>query len=408
MDRYKTFIERINYFAFLAMLAALPFPRPIIHVCWLVWAFTWLLEFRFLDRTHIRWSRGIIYLSAGVGVWLIWNILSVLWAQDTHAAWSVIERYISLLAIPLIGFFGLNTHYNIRTCMRVLVISGLASIGVYLFTHYWVINHDLALDKYTCSPRVPLDLLHMENLLLDIKHRVHYADILCLMVPCLFSLRDRLGKACVPLLCLALLAVIFLTGSRIALVSFALVTGITLCHWAQHQSKLIRMLCIAATVALFVFACVMGLCLHPRSMENSIRTEPRVAVWTTALEQPEDYLAYGVGAGNSTDYLVERYRQRGWEIFYLRRFSPHNQFLGVCMDLGIVAAILFFLFWCAIPWFVANNKRYWALCALGICLPVMSTEMLLGGIEGIVFINVLFLLGTLLPDLPRQSDTARE
>ena len=78
MDRYKTFIERINYFAFLVMLASLPFPRPIIHVCWLVWAFTWLLEFRFLDRTHIRWSRGIIYLSAGVGVWLIWNILSVL------------------------------------------------------------------------------------------------------------------------------------------------------------------------------------------------------------------------------------------------------------------------------------------------------------------------------------------
>ena len=133
-----------------------------------------------------------------------------------------------------------------------------------------------------------------------------------------------------------------------------------------------------------------------------------MAVWKTALEQPTDYLAYGLGAGNSTNYLVERYQQREWEIFYLRRFSPHNQFLGVCMDLGLVAAVLFVLFWFGIPWFFAGDKQYWAWCALGICLPAMCTEMILGGIEGIVFICVLFLLGTLLPDSTRQTDTARK
>ena len=408
MERYRVLIERINYFAFLALLIALPFPRPIIHVCWLVWAFSWLLEFRYLDRTNIRRSRGVIYLSIGVGVWLIWNIISVLWAGNTHAAWASIERYISLLAIPLIGFFGLNTHYNLRTCMRVLVISGLASVGVYLFTHYWVLNHDLAIDKYTCAPRIPLDLLHMDDLLLDIKHRVQYTDVLCLLVPCMVFLRKTNGQALTFLLSLALLAVIGLTGSRIALVSFALVAGITLCRWALRQPKGIRITGIVTTVVLVCAACFIGIRLHPRSAGHTLQDEPRMTVWTTATEQPSDYLAYGVGAGNSTDYLVERYQQRGWEIFYLRRFSPHNQFLGVCMDLGIAAAILFALFWCGIPWFFTGDKRYWAFCALGICLPAMSTEMLLGGIEGIVFIDVLFLLGTLLPDSTRQPDAARE
>ena len=75
MERYKKLIERINYFAFLALLIALPFPQPIIHFCWLVWAYTWLLEFRYVDRTNLRRSRGVLYLSIGVGVWLVWNIV---------------------------------------------------------------------------------------------------------------------------------------------------------------------------------------------------------------------------------------------------------------------------------------------------------------------------------------------
>lgn len=406
MERYKNLIERINYFAFLALLIALPFPQPIIHFCWLVWAYTWLLEFRYLDRTNLRRSRGVLYLSLGVGVWLVWNIVSLLWAHDTQAAWSSIERYISLLAIPLVGCFGLNTHYNLRTCVRVLAVSALASVGVYLFTHYWVMNHALALDRYTCAPRVSLDLRHMDNLLLDIKHRVHYANVLCLLVPCLVLLRKPLRKFLLVLLSLALLVVILWTGSRIGLVALALVIGITVVRWALRQPKTVKVISIVATALVLGAVCVAGVAFHPRSAGHSIEDEPRMTVWKTALEQPTDYLAYGLGAGNSTNYLVERYQQREWEIFYLRRFSPHNQFLGVCMDLGIVAAVLFVLFWIGIPWFFAGDKRYWAWCALGICLPAMCTEMILGGIEGIVFVNILFLLGTLLPDSTRQTDAA--
>ena len=408
MERYKNLIERINYFAFLALLIALPFPQPIIHFCWLVWAYTWLLEFRYLDRTNLRRSRGVFYLSLGVGVWLVWNIVSLLWAHDTQAAWNSIERYISLLAIPLIGCFGLNTHYNIRTCVRVLTVSVFASVGVYLFTHYWVLNHALALDRYTCAPRVSLDLLHMDNLLLDIKHRVHYANVLCLLVPCAVLLRKPLSKTLLVLLSFVLLGIVLLTGSRIGLVSLTLVIGITMIYWAMRQPKVVKTISIITTALVLCAVGIGGVVLHPRSAGHSIDEEPRMAVWKTALEQPTDYIAYGLGAGNSTDYLVERYQQRGWEIFYLRRFSPHNQFLGVCMDLGIVAAVLFVLFWLGIPWFFAGDKRYWACCALGICLPAMSTEMVLGGIEGIVFVNILFLLGTLLPDSTRQTDAAGE
>lgn len=421
MERYKQFIARINHFAFLALLIALPFPRPIIHVCWLVWAFTWLLELRFLDRTNIRRSSGILYLSIGVGVWLAWNILSLLWASDTHAAWGSIERYISLLAVPLVGIWGLNEQYDWRRCLRVFLYACVLSVGIYIFAHYWLINWRIAWDWHA-TEIIPIDWLHMDNLLLAMKHRIHYTDVLCMCIPCMALLFHRRDWKQVGLMSIVLFAGIWMSGSRIALLNLLIVVVLTL-YW-RYMRRLSQPMRLASIIGVLIVIGIGALSIyrwHPRNEGRSISEtlmvqqnlhepspEPRAAIWETAMETPQDYLLYGIGAGNATNYLVQKYAEKGWSEYALKRYSPHNQFLGVCMDLGIVAAVLFVLFWLGIPWFYSGDKRYWAFCALGICLPTMMTEMVLGGIEGIVFVCVLFLLGTLLPDSTRQSDAASE
>ena len=408
---YIQFVSKVNFGAFLALLAALPYPLPIIRFCWMAWVITWVLELRFLHRENIRRERSTIYLSIGVAVWLLWNMMSVHWASNPQAVWASMERYAGLLAIPLVGIWGVNQYYNLHTCIKVLLVSFLISIGVYMFTHYWVINYQYALNKHAAVP-ISIDWVHMDGLLMDIKHRMHYTNWICMLFPCLFLVRNRIGKWWAVAAGMILLCAMYMTGSRAALVNALIIVAITAC-WVvlRKRSMWAKVLGIGIAVLLISGSVMLGMHFHPRNAGLSVQEmihvdetnvspafEPRFAIWKTALEQPQDYMAYGLGAGNSTDYLMAHYTQYGWEEYIYRRFSAHNQYLGVCMELGLVAAILFALFWVGIPFFFKGTQRYWALCATGMCLSVMMTDMLLTGLEGIVFVSLLFVLGQLLPD----------
>lgn len=412
MEKYKKFISKVNFLSFLALLATLPYPLPFIHFFWLVWIVTWLLEFRYLHKENIRIHRGMLYLSCGVVIWLLWNILSVSWADNTQAAWANILRYISLLTIPFVGFFGVNEYYDWRKCLKVLLVSSVISIGVYMFTHYWIMNYPYAINKHSDSKIIEIDWLHMNNLLLNIKHRMHFSNLLCILFPFLIIAHNKIGKLATILTSILLLIAIYMTGSRIALINLIMIATITICWFILRRKKIwVKGLGISMAIIIIILGSTIGMLLHPRNSGHSVTElisvdtdntnapafEPRFAIWYTALEQPKDYLAYGLGSGNATDYLVKKYQEYGWERYIDRQFSPHNQFLSVCIDLGIVASVLFILFWLGIPFFFTGTQRYWALCIIGICMCSMMTDMLLGGLEGIVFISLMAILNSMLP-----------
>lgn len=382
-------ISKINFWAFLVLLAALPYPLPIIRTCWTVWCITWLAELRFLDKRNFTPSRGVIYLSAGIFVWILWNMVSVAWAGDTTLAWHTVGRYCSLLPIPLVGLFGVNKYYKTDTCIKVLLSSALISVGVYMFTHYWVINRWAAIDKHNAEIKV-IDWLHMDDLLLDIKHRLHYTNLLCMLLPCLVLARKKTGTLAALAAGALILIAIYLTGSRVALINLVLIAVITAAYYLlRTQKRWVQALGVS-----LAFLCISGAAVgvtyfHQRSVGME---EPRLLTWQTAIEHPQDYLAHGLGAGNATPYLVNLYEANGLTEHVQYQYSPHNQYLGVCMDLGLVAALLFVLFWLAIPFFFRGETRYWILCLWGISLCAMMTDMLIGGLEGIVFVVVMPLL----------------
>ena len=69
MEKYKKIISKINFSAFLMLLASLPYPLPFIQFCWYVWIVTWLLEFRYIGRTPLKRHSGMVYLSVGILLW---------------------------------------------------------------------------------------------------------------------------------------------------------------------------------------------------------------------------------------------------------------------------------------------------------------------------------------------------
>ena len=412
INTIRNIISRINYLAFLVLLAVLPYGIKCINTVWIVWLVSWLLEFRFLKRPVL--SRKQLIPFAGLALWFFWNLLSVAWADNKTLAWDSITREMNVLFVLPVAIWGVNGHYNRLTCLRVLLITACCSTFVYLFTHYWLCNSAHAFDKFAPAAW-HFDILRTDNLLLQIKHRLHYSNVLCIAILAVVWLYkdhvNRFGKPLTLLFsCLVvmwLITVIYWTGSRVGLilpVIYLCLAGlIRLNGWKRYAAALTMVLVLGG----FLFSMKYW---HPRLRDLSAEmwlhynpeapipvNEHRIAIWRTVWEHRADYPVYGLGTGNAQPFLSEKYQERGWTEFIQRGFDTHNQFLNTWMELGVVAALLFVALWCFVPFCFKGNARQFALFATATLVCSMLVENLLCGMEGIVFCCVLLFLATLFP-----------
>lgn len=427
MSRYRQFITYANYTAFLALLCAMPYPMPFIRFFGLVWIISWLLEVRFLQRPNT--SRSNIFVAAGFTVWFVWNLISVAWAHNTAAAWSCIQRDLYILAIPLVMLWGVNERYNWQQIVKVMFISSLVSVFVYLFTHFWLMNSAAAWDRLT--PRnYSIDWLHPDDFLHGIKHRLHYTSFLTLTIAAgLLQFTSTIQtssnhsnffkpfKHIAPYAIgtVVLIAACIWTGSRAALVNIGLLIALTSLYiWTNApllkglppRPKWQRITAAAVVAALILAAFLLMLRFHPRQLGLSIHEqftvhednqyaptiEPRIAIWHTALETPQDYSLHGLGVGNSTDYIINKYIDHNYSYYLSSHYSVHNQFLATWMELGLLAAILWLLFWLALPLVFTGQQRFWVALACAICFVALATDLFLAGVEGIAFTIIVFTL----------------
>ncbi len=420
MNTYRRIIEQINYLAFLVLLCAMPYAFPFIRFFGLVWAVSWLFELRFLKRENICLSKPRLFVAIGFTVWVLWNIISVLWAGNKSLAGLTIERDIYLLIVPIMMIFGVNEQYNWQQCIKLLTISAAISVGVYLFTNYWMLNIDYAHNKHI-STRVDIDWANLKDFTLTMKHRLHYTTLFCLaiigintlFVQRLTNIKQTIGYG----LGLAwFLLATYWTDSRAAIINLGLIAILTaLWIWTRYAPRTVRQKVIAALIVAVLI--VGGLAavykFHPRNANISLELfrnlpegttphcEPRLAIWSAALENPGDYSLYGVGVGNSYDYIQAKYIAHGWKAYYTYHYSTHSQLLATWIELGLAAMILWILFWLAIPFFFRGKERYWTACISAVVLVNMSTDLFLGGVEGIVFVIVAFILLDVLSKEPK-------
>lgn len=422
MKLYTEVLSRFNYYAFLALIISLFLPLNFVHTCWLIWGISWLLEGRWLHRENIRWNTITKFIVFGFGVWFLWNCISIIWAINKEDALTTIIRDISLISIIPIALFGVNNHYNIRQCLRTLIISSIVSIGMYMFTYYWIHNIPLAQEKLS-TDITTIDWTNVGNFLMNIKHRMHYTNLLCMSIVSSIilctSLRSKaLYSLSVPSLLTWLkiggaigiaLWGVYLSGSRAAVLNLLIIGGISI-YWffIRNFSRCIQTIGIAIICILFIGGALIGMLVHPRHTDIPISEwtkvdtsqtdpafEPRFAIWSVATQTPTDYIAYGLGTGNATQYMVSQYKELGWTKYIYHQYSPHNQFITICIELGLAAAILFACYWAFMPFIFKDERRYWMLCVVGICWIDMITDSLLCGLEGIVFFITMFIIGTL-------------
>ena len=403
MNRYQDIVGKISYGLFLTIVVLLPFPQICLRYACVLWFIAWLLEGRWLRR--FQWSVFSFQIPFILfGLWYVWKTISGFWAAD-HAAWSwQMERYLTFLLMVPVGIWGVNRYYNWKTAGRVLVISCIAAVPLYLMWMTALFYH----PEWTANMSFQEPWIQHENWFTfvseNISHFKHRLFLCCVeLFGCIIAcqLYRRRWAILIPSL-IVMLSMIPLTASRQSILS-AIVLGVGIAIYALPQAK--RLKYSVGIIAVGLIAVWGFIHFHPRIQQVDIHdfTEMRTLsydhdirfnIWGAALQHPQDYLAYGIGAGQSKNYLGEKYQEAGFDYYALEKFHAHNQYLEELMEIGLPGLLLFLLAWLSIPICAKKEGRQTAVLFTILFMLSMCTDCMFGKFDGIALwaIGLVFIL----------------
>ena len=419
LQRYLSAVGQLNYTLFLLTVALLPFPQIFLRYASVAWFATWVLEGRFCSHPNQQdWRKAIPFLM--FGGWYLWKIISGIWAVDTDAYGWQLERYLFFGLLIPVGIWGVNSRYDWKQICKVLVISCLAAAGVYFFTLFWVYNADFI--NYG-SGKVALQTLPLSffaDSISHIKHRLFLCSTMMMGLMALLYLREDIfckygkikGGFLITCAVIIMIALILATGSRASILSGAALLTI----WLLYKLPIRRM---RYKIAFVLLACGIGLFAlsqHPRMQtfdytdllsirETAHDHNVRLNIWGTALENPKDYSLYGLGAGQSFQYLQNKYIEKG--LIRYQNFNSHNQYIEEWIELGIPGLIFFILAWLSLPFCTKKRARKSANMLLTLYALNMLTDCMFGRFDGIILWTVWMLLIRLQADTQTDQQATR-
>jgi len=413
MNKYRDIVGRINYVLFLVLVALLPFPQVYLRYAIVLWFVSWVLEGRWLCKPRPLSENKMAIPMILFGLWYAWCLLSWFWAPD-HGAWSwQAERYLSFGLIVPVGIWGLNTHYNWRTAGKVLVWSCVAAMLIYIA---WMTLFFVHIDWVGQFPNTEQWLpfsgswfIFFESNISWIKHRLFLCSVELLGAVMAYQLYRKRLAILLPVL-LVMLSSIPLTGSRQSILTAVALAVVALVYELPKRYRLRY----GIGVLLLGIALGYGLLeLSPRMqsfrfadftqmLQVSEEHNARLNIWGFALQQPSDYLAHGLGSGQSTNYMIEKYKAANFSYFVEMHYHVHNQYLEELMELGIPGLLFFLLCWLSVPICASRKGVFTALLFTTIYVLNMLTDCMFGKFCGIA----LWAVGLMLIYL--QSDSQRD
>ena len=332
---------RINYALFLAVVFLLPFPQITLRYACVLWIVSWFCEARWLQISNIKsqiTNHKLTLPFLLFALWYAWHLLSGLWAPD-HVAWSSqMERYLTFGLLLPVGIWGVNSRYDWRQAGRVLIIGALCAIPFYILLFGTLFYHREIID--TLQWRATWDYSHTSVIpfiahnISIVKHRLFLCSVELFAGYMAFVLYRPHWKKQLPILLLILAFIIFSGSRQILITTIAVIIVAALFALPVHY----RMRYAAGVVLAGLILGAGTLSLHPRMRD--IRTASvtqiqqyetddfvRLNIWQVALQSPQDYALHGLGGGQSTPYLIERYSALGLDTYAAKRYNCHNQYL---------------------------------------------------------------------------------
>lgn len=118
----------------------------------------------------------------------------------------------------------------------------------------------------------------------------------------------------------------------------------------------------------------------------------RLLVWGVALDEIQKN-PLGVGTGDTKDILVEEYKKRGYYEIAAKGLNPHNTYLELALEVGVIAAIWFvFSLLFPVRMILIDQNWIYGFFILNVSLNFMVESMLEGqsGVVFFAFFNAVF------------------
>jgi len=131
--------------------------------------------------------------------------------------------------------------------------------------------------------------------------------------------------------------------------------------------------------------------LDPERSQTESSTA-RLLVWGVALDEIQEN-PLGVGTGDTKEVLIEEYENRGYKEIAAKELNPHNTYLELALEVGVIA-LIWFVFSLLFPvrMILIDQNWIYGFFILNVSLNFMVESMLEGqsGVVFFAFFNAVF------------------
>ena len=322
-------------FAFLGFVQVLPVDG-LAKAAGLLLTLSWFALITTRPRMELEFLTAHPYMSAALGAFIGWSLLSTTWATDTSTAIDSTVRYALNVVLFLIIFTAIRTPRELGWMMLAFVA------GVAIATVHGILSPpDPTLGRVVSNTLDPNELaaVLVSGIALSVGVMVLYR-------------RTPLIQVAAAMIAVFALVGVWLTVSRGGLIALAVAVVAAVLLAGRWRPMALMFACLLAFVTYAYFTAVASPATRERitspTRGQTAIEEGRTTIWQVAWRAFEANPVEGVGAGNfqqaSIHYLLRPGTlARSDQIIGDKPKVVHNTYLGEAAELGAVGFLLFAL-----------------------------------------------------------------
>lgn len=394
-NRANIFFARAHEYLTYAYFFILPLPDKFLTVALGLWCGSWL----FWRVSHYR-ERYPLSKSSKIGLLLfvLYNLLnytSALWGHSPELAGRLMEHRLSMWILSVILLFGFPPFLRFRNIVKSFIIGNLTMLTIFSIRLIILFLTD-GETKYQ------LHTVGFHDYFDGLKHPAYFSLNLVLSFFLYLSLQKSHPKRNIlPLICLYVTygVMIFISGSRAGLLSFALLSLGVITYYARQRFS-VKQIIVFVIPLLLVFGAGMLSTykfhmMFDDSEHVSVRA-PRKILWKTGAEMIIAKPILGYGLGSSKINFVERSYDNGLYLAFDKEYNVHNQYLETALESGLLSLGLLVLALCFFARAVERKRRVVAFVLLLIFGFALIFESMLLRIAAVsTFLGIILMLFSL-------------
>lgn len=343
-------------------------------------------------------KKSIFFLS--LAVFFILALIYYPFEQDTQYWSLLISKRLSLLAVGIVGFLGVNKKYKLSYFLKASIVTSTIIISYLILFKIGLIEFITSSDKI---------YLFSETRKQFVNHHMMFNFYLNISLVSIWYLLSNnwtkyknYSKISYLLCGLIIFSTLSITEGRSGFLAGILILNGFIFIEIRKRFRIISYLLFPV----ILFSIILIGSNHQRLTESALKHESRLFLWKSAMVviQNKPILGYGVSTAQvAYDKVSSIYETNDYKLFTKNRKikDSHNQYLQTMMEFGVIGIILL-VFIYLYPLFIADTKRKTlALFWLFLCWFQSTFDMFITGQFCILF-SLLMLFIFSVPDDTRE------